>query len=360
MRNYYLEKIRDLDSQPHEIEGMKAKELQRLNQELHQIGQDFREHLTGEINRIVTNDCESFENDFRQLQAKTIRKLDELLDTFSVAQAYRQATLSHRRNATAPLIAVLVEALYYLANELEDVLVECCHTVVNNLFERMQESIKKSDYYKQIYRLVGNDAGIREQLQLVEKQVLHSLVSAAVIECDRFVRESPRFYDEGTFSIYQFRQTLQQTSQGYDCESMIEAEPAIRQLLKLDFEPKVSETIRRNFRQTLNQTLKTHLLPLAESQADSILQQYAQARAHLENNLEAEASRKIADNQKAQGDVREKIETYNAAVNEINACLQSMNLSDRALPIVEEWEYIRQDNRMGRNGDRLLLEKVAS
>lgn len=360
LRNYYLEKIRDLDSQPHEIEGMKAKELQRLNQELHQIGQDFREHLTGEINRIVTNDCESFENDFRQLQAKTIRKLDELLDTFSVAQAYRQATLSHRRNATAPLIAVLVEALYYLANELEDVLVECCHTVVNNLFERMQESIKKSDYYKQIYRLVGNDAGIREQLQLVEKQVLHSLVSAAVIECDRFVRESPRFYDEGTFSIYQFRQTLQQTSQGYDCESMIEAEPAIRQLLKLDFEPKVSETIRRNFRQTLNQTLKTHLLPLAESQADSILQQYAQARAHLENNLEAEASRKIADNQKAQGDVREKIETYNAAVNEINTCLQSMNLSDRALPIVEEWEYIRQDNRMGRNGDRLLLEKLVS
>ena len=68
-------------------------------------------------------------------------------------------------------------------------------------------------------------------------------MSAAQVECDRFVRESPRFYDEGTFSIYQFRQTLQQTSQGYDCESMVEAEPAIRQLLKLDFEPKVSATI---------------------------------------------------------------------------------------------------------------------
>jgi hypothetical protein len=59
----------------------------------------------------------------------------------------------------------------------------------------------------------------------------------------------------------------------------------IRQLLKLDFEPKVSTTIRRNFRQTINQTLKTHLLPMAEKQADKILQYYPQARAYLEQTL---------------------------------------------------------------------------
>ena len=45
---------------------------------------------------------------------------------------------------------------------------------------------------------------------------------------------------------------------------MVEAEPAIRKLLKLDFEPKVSTTIRRNFRQTINQTIKSHLLPIAQ------------------------------------------------------------------------------------------------
>ena len=45
---------------------------------------------------------------------------------------------------------------------------------------------------------------------------------------------------------------------------MVEVEPAIRQLLKLDFEPKVSKTIRQTFRQNLNQTLKTNLLPMAE------------------------------------------------------------------------------------------------
>jgi len=63
---------------------------------------------------------------------------------------------------------------------------------------------------------------------------------------------------------------------------MVQAEPAIRQLLKLDFEPKVSETIRKNFRQTINQTLKSQLLPVAEKHTDLILQQYSHARSYLE------------------------------------------------------------------------------
>jgi len=57
------------------------------------------------------------------------------------------------------------------------------------------------------------------------------LVSAAQVECDRYVRKA-LIYDEGTFSIYQFRQTLQQTA---TTAKVVEAEPAIRQLLKLDF-----------------------------------------------------------------------------------------------------------------------------
>ena len=79
---------------------------------------------------------------------------------------------------------------------------------------------------------------------------------------------------------------------------MVEAEPAIRQLLKLDFEPKVSTTIRRNFRQTINQTIKSHLLPIAQQQADRILQYYPQARKVLEQTLEQEAITKIVLNQK--------------------------------------------------------------
>jgi hypothetical protein len=174
---------------------------------------------------------------------------------------------------------------------------------------------------------------------VLEKQVSGALVSAAKTECDRFVRESPRFYDEGTFSIYQFRQTLQQTSQGYDAESMIEAQPAIRQLLKLDFEPKVSQTIKRSFRQTINQTVKTLLLPMADEQADAILQQYNYARAYLEQTLEKEAEEKINNNRQLQNDVEQKIEVYNQAIAGINSCLQAMLLNRHQLPVIGESDF---------------------
>lgn len=337
LRNHLMAVERELYSQPREIESMKARELERLNQQLQQVGQDFHQHMTKEVNQLVTNGCNAFEADFRQLQARMIRRLDELLDTFSVEDAYSRATRSHHRNATAPLIAVLVEALYYLANQLEDILVESTQQVIARLFQRLIERIRKSEYYRQLYRLLGNDGGIEQQLQQLEKLVTQALVNAARTECDRFVRESPRFYDEGTFSIYQFRQTLQQTSQGYDCESMVEAEPAIKQLLKLDFEPKVSETIRRNFRQTINQTIKTQLLPLTAQQADEILQQYNQARAYLEQTLEQEAQEKISRNQKLLSEVEQKIQAYNQFIASINSCLQAMHLGyERQLPVIPE------------------------
>ncbi|MEA5554298.1 dynamin family protein [Anabaena cylindrica UHCC 0172] len=338
LKKHYQNVQIDLDSQPREIESMKEYELQKLNQQLQQVGRDFSQHIHEEVNKLINNNCEEFEADFRQLQSRMIRRLDELLDTFSVAEVYRRATLSHPRNATAPLLAILVEAFYYLSNQLEDILIDSCQQVNANLFQQLMEKIRKSEYYRQLYRLLGNDGGIESEIKLIEKQVSQALVNAARVECDRFVRESPRFYDEGTFSIYQFRQTLQQTSQGYDAESIIEAEPAIRQLLKLDFEPKVETTIRKSFRQTINQTIKTQLLPMGEKQADDILQQYPHARAYLEKTLEQEAEEKIANNQRLLSQVAEKVEEYNTAVAGINSCLQAMQLYEHLLPIIGEEE----------------------
>ena len=233
-----------------------------------------------------------------------------------------------------------MEALYYLSNQLEDILVESCKEVVANLFQGLNERIRKSEFYRNLYRLLGNDSGIEQQLKVLEGQVTSALVNAARIECDRFVRESPRFYDEGTFSIYQFRQTLLQTSQGYDCESMVEAEPAIRQLLKLDFEPKVSTTIKRNFRQTFNQTVNTHLLPMADKQKDEILQQYNQARVYLEQTLEREAEEKIDRNRRFLSEVEQKIEAYNQAIDSINGCLEAMQLYEQKLPVIAKSDFI--------------------
>ena len=339
LRNNYLDKHRELDSQPREIEAMKSRELQLLSKELQNLGEQFLQHIELEVNQLVNNKCESFEKDFLLLQTRMIGKLDELINTFSVAEAYSRATLSHRRNATAPLIAVLVEALYYLSNELEDVLVKSCQEVINSFFQRLIERVQKAEYYSHLYRLLGNDAGIVEQIKGLETLVQHSLMDAAKVECDRFVRESPRFYDEGTFSIYQFRQTLAQTSQGYDSESMVQAEPAIRQLLKLDFEPKVSETIRKNFRANINAVLKSRLLPLAETQANDILQQYNNARNHLEQTLEKEAEEKIAGNMRSQKEVESKIAVYNQAVSGINDCLQAMQLHSHLLPVIADTDF---------------------
>jgi hypothetical protein len=334
LKQHYLKQLQELTNQPQEIEAMKTQELTLLNQKLQTIGKEFSQHLEQEVNSVVNNQDSEFESDFQKLKAQMVSHLDELLQTFSVQDAYSRATLSHPRNATAPLIAVLVEALYHLANELEVTLVEASEVLVKNFCQRLCDRFKQQEYYRQLDRLLGEDTGILEQIDELEAKLIHALISEAKTECDRYVRESPRFYDEGTFSIYQFRQTLQQTSQGYDCASMVEAEPAIRQLLKLDFEPKVSTTIRRNFRQTINQTIKTHLLPMAQQQADKILQYYPQARAFLEQTLEQEAITKIAHNQKLQLEVEQEIKQYNQAVNGLNDCLRSLQLSQHQLPVI--------------------------
>ena len=335
LKQYYLKRLQELNNQPQEVESMKTQELLLLNQKLQSIGKEFAHHLENEVNSVVTNQDSLFESDFLKLRAQMVSRLDELLQTFSVQSAYSRATLSHPRNATAPLIAVLVEALYYLANELEVTLVAASEVLVQNFCQRLRDRTKQQQYYRDLDRLLNEDTGIVEQIDQLEAKLSHALISEAKTECDRYVRESPRFYDEGTFSIYQFRQTLQQTSQGYDCASMVEAEPAIRQLLKLDFEPKVSATIRRNFRQTINQTIKTHLLPIAQQQADKILQYYSQAKQVLEQTLEQEAIAKIALNQKAQVETKQQINQYNRSVQDINNCLRSLQLSQHQLPTIE-------------------------
>lgn len=334
LKDHYQGLRRELLSQPQEIEAVKAQELERLNQDLQEVGQGLKQYLAEEINRVIINQDPGFESDFNRLKAKMVSQLDQLLSTFSVKDAYGLATRNHPRNSTAPLLAVLVEALYSIANALEDVLIASVEELVENTVQRFLDRLGKTEVYRKLYRLLSDDGGIAVSLERMGADLKKALVSAAHTECDRYVRESPRFYDENTFSLYQFRQTLLQTSQGYDCESMVEAEPAIRQLLKLDFEPKVNETIRRNFRQTINQTLKTHLLPLSEQLANDILQKYDRARQQLQLTLDQEAAEKVRRNQVLQTEVQEKIATYNAAVQGINGCLESMDLHDLLLPLI--------------------------
>jgi len=87
--------------------------------------------------------------------------LDELLDTFSVglpqrcdAQPFPQC---HRS------FDCCFGALYYPANQLEDILVESCQEVA--AFPTLNGAGRKSEYYSHLYRLLGNDSGIEQQLK---------------------------------------------------------------------------------------------------------------------------------------------------------------------------------------------------
>jgi hypothetical protein len=347
LREFYLDTWQALYSQPQDIEVIKEQELRQLSRELKQIGDDLYQHIAQEVNEAVASNANAvLERDFLKLKAKMVSRLDELLNTFSVGEVHKRAQASHHRNSVVPLLGILAEAFYYLANGLEDVLVAAAQELVTNFFQQLIERMRQQPYYRALYRLLGNDGGIEQRLVRLEQQVADVLTNEARIECDRYLRERPEFYMEGTSSMFQLRQTLQQACRGYDYQNMVDAEPAIRQLLKLDFEQKVKETALRTFRQTINQTLNTHLLGHVSQQAEALLQQYDHARLYLAQTLEKEAQEKIRNNQRQQATLQQKVALYKQAVDGINTCLEEMQLDRKKLPLMGELSKVFPPHRL--------------
>jgi replication fork clamp-binding protein CrfC len=341
LRRNYLENWHYLKAQPQDVTAIKEQELQLLGKELKDIGDDFNQHIHEIVNEVVaSNSNTAFEADFTKLKAKMVSRLDELLTTFSVSQVHQQAQSSHRRNSVVPLLGILSEAFYYLANGLEDVLAVAVEELVANFFQHLHDRIQKQEYYRKLHRLLGNDSGIADNFKQLEAIVSSALINAARVECDRYVRERPEFFTEGTSSLFQLRQTLQQACRGYDHYNMIEAEPAIRQLLKIDFEEKVRDTVMRSFRQVINQSINNELLPGAARQAEQILAQYDRARAYLAKALEKEAEEKIRHNQRQLAEVEQRIDIFNNAIAGINSCLESMQLDRHRLPTLDRSDLL--------------------
>ena len=341
LRKAYLDAWQHISSQPRDLEGIKAMALRQLSRDLKRVGEAFQKDVEALVNEAVASSLNTaFEDDFKRLKARMVSRLDELLHTFSVSEVHRQAQASHKRNSVVPLSGILAEAFYYLANGLEEVLVESSRDIMARFFQQLIDRVRQQDYYRELYRLLGNDGGIEQALHRLRDQATLALENEAKTECDRYVRERPEFYAEGTCSVWQLRQTLQQACRGYDYQTMIEAEPAIRQLLKLDFEQKVKDTITRTFRQTINQTLNTHLLPSAQQQADHILQQYDSARAYLARVLEKEAEEKIGQLDCQKADLEQRIAAYNKAIATFNQHLETMRLDRKALPEISEADLV--------------------
>ncbi len=343
LRQSYLNAWQKLESQPRDIDAIKAQELQQLSRDLKAIGDELRQHIAQEVNEAVASSNNlAYEADYLKLKSRMVHRLDELIANFSVGAVHQRAQASHRRNSVVPVLGILAEGFYYLANELEDILVDSTKELIKNFFQNLIDRVKKMDYYRDLYRLLGNDCGVELYFLRLQHNVTEALVNEAIVECDRYVRERPEFYanSPGTLGFYQLQQTLQQACRGYDYQSMIEAEPAIRQLLKLDFEYKVKDSVVRTFRQTINQTLNTHLLAGADRQAEEILQNYDRARDYLEQTLEKEAEEKLKANQQQQTEVRANIDAYNRFVASINACLEAMQLGRKKLPLVSQSDLV--------------------
>ncbi|HEY9627117.1 MAG TPA: dynamin family protein [Coleofasciculaceae cyanobacterium] len=359
LKKSYVEAWQQLGSQPQDINAIKEQELRQLSKELKQVGDRFRQDIEQTVNEAVASDGNiALENSFFRLKTRMVTRLDDLLHTFSVGEVHKRAQASHKRHSVVPLLGILAEAFYYLADGLEEVLVDASQEVVATFFQALNDRVHQQDYYRNLYRLLGNDGGIESSLMRLQQKVSDALVNEARTECDRYVRERPEFYTEGTSSMWQLRQTLQQACRGYDYQNMVEAEPAIRQLLKLDFEQKVKETVLRTFRQTINQTLNVHLLQNAADQADVILQQYDQARAYLAQILDKEAAEKIRSNQRLQAEIEQKIAIYNQAIAGINSCLEVMQLDRKKLPEISKNDLAIVPAPTAESGEAIAMSEM--
>lgn len=334
LKDYYLDLRDELESKPVDVGTIKKEALDKLGVELHLIGLDISEHIREQLNEaFATNNNNRLERDYRQLQRNMLDELDRLIANFSVEETHQLALRSHEENVVVPVMAILSEAFYYVTNGLKKVLTVSSQQLVNNFFNQLTQSVSSAEYYKRLQDLLGNDAGIHQYLDKdLREEVIHAIINEARTECEPYIRETALFYAEGTVPHFQLRQTLYQACQSTDFQGMLTAEPAVRQLLEIDFRKKVHHTIMHRFRTTINATINDHLLPGAHHLVGVIMAQFKAAHVRLEDKIEKDAERRIQEIQQQKKAVDANIGTYNQAVDSVNQDLQVNGCTGLTLP----------------------------
>ena len=331
----YLEDRRQWKKKPANIAEMTERDLEQIGKEVWEIGEAFYRQIEEEIQRLVMDTCEDFKQDFNNLHQKMQDHLTQLIENFSILDTFANTCRNHR-HVTAPLVAVLGQAFYDIANGLENVLVKESEILIGSFFQRLIKRVRKQKYHRQLCNLLlGDDCEIVQELQDIEKKVIEGVKVLARAECVFYVIESPALYDyEDSVWLYQFRETLQQASKSRDVKRMVDAEQAIRQLLEIDFKAKFEQTIEVNFGSKIIKMLNEYLLSMAENKRQLIWQQSARARANKRQAIEKEAQAKIDERNQKLREVDLKISDYNQAVVGINSCLEAMKLDDCKLPTI--------------------------
>lgn len=194
LRQQYSYQSQLLKEQPIDAEGLKNLEMRKIQKSLWEIGKDFDLYINSIANQVISYQNTSFETSFRQLKLNVLKQMDSLLENFSVLNVY-EGFNSYRKNATAPLLSILVESFYYLAKGLEASLAHESKTVIQEFFIHLENDISGQDFYKRLKKILGDDAGILRKLKDLEKIIVISMTDQANLECDEYIRESYHFYD---------------------------------------------------------------------------------------------------------------------------------------------------------------------
>ena len=333
----YLEERRQWKNKPANIAEMTERDLAQIEKELRDIGEAFYQQIEEEIQLLVINTCESFKQDFNNLRQNMEDNLTKLIENFSILDAFANTCRNHR-HVTAPLVAVLGQAFYDIANGLENFLVKESEILIASFFQRLIKRVRKHKSYRQLCNLLlGDDCGIFQELQDIEKIIIEGVKVLARAECVFYIVESPDIYDyEDSVWLYQFRETLKELSKSRDVKHMKKVEAPIRQLLEIDFKAKFKQTIDVNLGSKIIKMLNEYLLSMAENKRQLIWQQSARARANKRQTIEKQAQAKIEERNQKLGEVEVKIADYNQAVTGINSCLEAMKLDDYKLPTIPE------------------------
>jgi predicted RNA-binding protein with RPS1 domain/GTPase SAR1 family protein len=333
----YLEEYRQWKKKPANIAEMTERDLVQIEKEIWEVGEAFYLQIEEEIHLLVMNTCEDFKQDFSNLHRKMQDNLTNLIENFSILDAFANTCRNHH-HVTAPLVAVLGQAFYDIANGLENVLVQESETLIASFFQRLIKRVRNQKYYRKLCNLLlGDDCEILQTLQDIEKIIIEAVKVLASAECVFYIIESPDLYDyEDSVWLYQFRETLQEASKSRDVKRIVEAEEPIRQLLEIDFKSKFKQTIEVNFGSKIIKMLNKYLLSMAEKKRQLIWRQSAHARANKRQAIEKEAQAKIDERNQKLREVELKISDYNQAVAGINSCLEAMKLDDYKLPTIPE------------------------
>lgn len=339
LKNIYVPLWSELRDQPTNIDEIKEVKLRALSHELKAVGDEFSHHIADFLNRVKSGKHEGNQKDYERLKNNMVSALKQLLKNFSVADVYQTALGSHPQNSVVPVMGILAEAFYSLTNGLKKTLVESSQELIQNFFHQFKRDIHQQPYYKEIYRLFGNDNGIEQYIDSICDKALISITAIAQAECDFYVREREDFYHE-TNGIWKLNRVIQKACQNFDASGMIDAEDELRELLKNDFEHKIYNTVYKTFRTKINATITDPLLIFASDYSKQIIQNYPQARDYLGQTLEKEAQESIAQNADTLKKVEAKIADYNRAVGSINQCLENLDRDRQKLPEILESDIL--------------------